>query len=129
MNQPENIEIVGKRAFYRPVATTTFERAVELTGEAMRYARSQGCVEMLANLTGLTGFPSPSTIDRYSMAVKWAESAGSALRVAMVVRHEVMDPQKVGVLMAQNRGVNGDIFLTEIEALRWLDAFHGTSSR
>ena len=129
MNQPENIEIVGKRAFFRPVATITFERAVELTGEAMRYARSQGCVEMLANLTGLTGFPSPSTIDRYSMAVKWAESAGSALRVAMVVRHEVMDPQKVGVLMAQNRGVNGDIFLTEIEALRWLDAFHRTSSR
>jgi hypothetical protein len=124
MNEPENIEIVGKRAIYRPVATTTFERAVELTGEAMVYARSQGCTDMLANLTGFTGFPSPSTINRYAMALKWAECAGSSLRVAMVVRHEVMDPQKIGVLMAQNRGVNGDIFLSEVEALRWLDAFH-----
>jgi hypothetical protein len=128
MNQPENIEIVGKRAYYRPVATTTFEKAMELAGEAMRYACSQGCVEMLANLTGLTGFPSPSTIGRYAMAQKWAESAGSSLRVAMVVRHEVWDPQKIGVLMAQNRGVNGEVFLTEIEALRWLDAFR-TASR
>jgi hypothetical protein len=123
MNKPENLEIVGRRAVYRPVATTTFERAVDLTGDAMRHARAQGCVDMLANLTGFTGFPSPSTVARYSMALKWAECAGSTLRVAMVVRTEVMDPQKIGVLMAQNRGVNGDIFTSEAEALRWLDAF------
>jgi hypothetical protein len=123
MNKPEHLEIIGRRAIYRPVASTTFERAVDLTGEAMQYARAQGCVDMLANLTGFTGFPNPTTVGRYSMALKWAECAGSTLRVAMVVRTEVMDPQKIGVLMAQNRGVNGDIFLTEVEALRWLDAF------
>ena len=128
MNTIENLEFVGKRAFYRPFATLTFERAVELASEAMRQARAQGCVDMLANLVGFTGFPSPSTIGRYSMALKWAESAGSSLRVAMVVRPEVMDPQKIGVLMAQNRGVNGDIFLTEIEALRWLDAFQSNTA-
>ena len=123
MEKLVNFEIVGKRAIYRPVASTTFERAVDLTAAAMLRAREQGCVDMLANLCGFTGFPSPTTIGRYSMALRWAESAGSQLRVAMVVRHEVMDPQKIGVLMAQNRGVNGDIFLTEVEALRWLDAF------
>lgn len=129
MNESGNIEIVGRRAFYRPVANTTFERAVELTGDAMRRAREQGCADMLANLTGFTGFPSPSTINRYAMALKWAESAGATLRVAMVVRPEVMDPDKIGVLMAQNRGVSGDIFLSEVEALRWLDHFHTASSR
>jgi hypothetical protein len=94
-----------------------------MTAEAIRYAREQGCVDMLANLTGLTGFPSPSTVGRYAMALKWVESAGTALRVAMVVRPEVMDPQKIGVVMAQNRGVSGDIFLSEVEAVRYLDAF------
>jgi hypothetical protein len=123
MNNQDNFEIIGKRAIYRPSASITFERAVDLTAAAMRRAREMGCVDMLANLCGFTGFPSPDTIGRYSMALKWAESAGTQLRVAMVVRHEVMDPQKIGVLMAQNRGVNGDIFLTEVEALRWLDSF------
>ncbi len=123
MAKPLEFEVIGKRAIYRPVASTTFERAVDLTAAAMRQAREQGCVDMLANLCGFTGFPSPDTIGRYSMALKWAENAGTQLRVAMVVRHEVMDPQKIGVLMAQNRGVNGDIFLTEVEALRWLDSF------
>ena len=33
------------------------------------------------------------------------------------------DPQKIGTLMAQNRGVSGDIFLSEVEAVRWLDSF------
>jgi hypothetical protein len=123
MNKPDNFEIIGKRAIYRPSASTTFEGALELTATAMRRAREMGCVDMLANLCGLSGFPSPDTIGRYSMALKWAEAAGTQLRVAMVVRNEVMDPQKIGVLMAQNRGVTGDIFLTEMEALRWLDSF------
>lgn len=127
MNKPDNFEVVGRRAFYRPSASITFEDAVELTAAAMRHARERGCVDMLANLCGFTGFVSPGTVGRYAMALRWAESAGSQLRVAMVVRQEVMDPQKIGVLMAQNRGVIGDIFLNEVEALRWLDAFHHPS--
>ncbi len=35
---------------------------------------------------------------------------------------EIIDPQKIGVLMAQNRGVNGDVFTNETDALAWLDA-------
>lgn len=123
MDKQDRLEITGRRAIYRPVATTTFERAVELTAAAMRDAREAGCVDMLANLCGFTGFPSPDTIGRYSMALKWAESAGTQLRVALVVRAEVWDPQKIGTLMAQNRGVRGDIFLSEVEAVRWLDSF------
>jgi hypothetical protein len=43
----------------------------------------------------------------------------------MVVRPDLMDPQKIGALMAQNRGVSGDFFLSEQEAIRWLDRHHG----
>jgi hypothetical protein len=125
MNKPDHFDVAGKRAIYRPVAKLGFEEAVELTAAAMRYARSVGCTEMLANLCGLTGFPSPGTVDRYAMALKWVESAGQELRVAMVVRPDLMDPQKIGALMAQNRGVSGDFFLSEQEAIRWLDRHHG----
>jgi len=118
----ESFEQLGTRGFYRPVAVVTFEEAVEMVAQAMRHARERGLSDLLVNTHGLTGFPVPSTFARYSLAVKWAESAGGALRVALVSRAEIIDPQKIGVLMAQNRGVNGDVFTNETDALAWLDA-------
>jgi len=122
VNAPEYFEQLGSRGFYRPIGVVTFERAVDMVAMSMRVARERGLADLLVNTHGLTGFPTPSTFARYSLAVKWAESAGSALRVALVTRPEIIDPQKIGVLMAQNRGVNGDVFTNETEALAWLDA-------
>jgi hypothetical protein len=59
---------------------------------------------------------------RYAMATKWAENTGSTLRVALVARPEVVDPQKIGVLMMQNRGGSGEVFTNETDALAWLDS-------
>jgi isopropylmalate/homocitrate/citramalate synthase len=122
MTAPDFFETIGSRGFYRPVAQVTFEQAIEMVAAAMRYAREHGLVDLLANTNDLTGFSQPSTFARYSLAVKWAEAAGGALRVALVTRAEIIDPQKIGVLMAQNRGVNGDVFTNETDALAWLDA-------
>jgi len=122
MPAPPYFELSGTRGFYRPIAVVSFEQATDMVAEAMRHARELGLVDLLANTHGLTGFVPPSTFARYSLAVKWAESAGSALRVALVARPEIIDRQKIGVLMAQNRGVNGDVFTHETEALAWLDA-------
>ena len=94
----------------------------------MRFARSLGLTDLLVNTSGLTGFPPPSIFARHALAVKWAEAAGSGLHVAMVARAEVIDPQKIGVLMAQNRGVSGDVFTTEVAAIAWLDARSGGST-
>jgi hypothetical protein len=58
---------------------------------------------------------------RYELAVRWAQSAGT-LRVALVVPEALMDPKKFAMLMAHNRGVNGDVFTSEAEALKWLNA-------
>jgi hypothetical protein len=100
----------------------SFEQAIDLVAQAMKHARDLGLEELMVNTRGLSGFGSPSTFARYSLAVKWAEAAGGVLRVAVVTRAELIDPQKIGVLMAQNRGANGDVFATEAEALAWLDA-------
>ena len=124
MQKLPHFEINGKRAFYRPVGKVSFEQAVEMVAEAMKSARAAGCVDMLANVCGLSGFAPPTTVSRYVMAQRWAENSGTQLRVAMVVRAEHMDPQKIGVIMAQNRGVSGDVFLNEVSALAWLDLRH-----
>ena len=56
MNTLANFEQVGKRGFYRPISTVTFERAVDMVAEAMRLARSLGLSDLLVNTTGFMGF-------------------------------------------------------------------------
>jgi hypothetical protein len=124
MSRLANFEVVGKRAFYRPSGKLAFEQAVEMVAEAMKQARELGLRSLLVNANGIAGLSAPTVIARHSMAVRWAESAGSQLHVALVARPELLDPEKIGVLMVQNRGVSGDVFTNETLALAWLDARH-----
>ena len=121
-------EHVAKRGFFRPVAVVTFPQAVSMCAEAMRYARSINLTELLVNTNGLTGFAPPDVFARYEMVGQWVPSAGAVLKVAMVARPELMDPQKIGVVMAQNRGIAAEVFTNEPAAIAWLDAHPGAGS-
>ena len=129
MRTMKEFEQVGSRGFYRPNAKVTFEQAVDMVAEAMTLARELGLADLLVNTTGFTGFPPPSVFARYAMATKWVQSAGATLRTAVVARPELIDPQKIGALMVQNRGAIGDVFSSEPEALLWLDARLGPGQR
>ena len=122
MQTLEHFEHVGSRGIYRPVGVVTFEEAVDLLVLGMQHARSLGLTELLMNAHGLSGFSSPSTFGRYSMAVRGAESGGGVLRLAIVVHAGIIDPQKIGVVMAQNRGLDTDVFSNEPDAIKWLDS-------
>jgi len=128
MNTLKHFEQVGRRGFFRPVGMMTFEQAVQTVAEGMRHARSLELVDLLVNTSGLSGFPTPDVFARYSLASNWAESAGASMRVALVARPEIIDPEKIGVLMAQNRGVSGDVFTNEAAAIAWLDLGIGTAA-
>jgi hypothetical protein len=129
MRAMKDFEQVGTRGFYRPIAHVSFEQAIAMVAEAMRKARELGLADLLVNTTGLTGFTPPSVFARYGMATEWAQAASSALRVALVARPELIDPQKIGVLMVQNRGGAGDVFDNEADALAWLDSRLGPGQR
>jgi hypothetical protein len=128
MNMLKHFEQAGRRGFFRPVGEMSFEQAIQVVAEAMRHARSLELADLLVNTSGLSGFPTPDVFARYSLASKWAESAGAGLRVALVARAEIIDPQKIGVLMAQNRGVSGDVFTSEAAAIAWLDLGIGAAA-
>jgi hypothetical protein len=117
----ESFEQAGSRGFYRPVAQVTFEQAVDLVERAIAHARKLGLADVLVNTTRLTGFAPPSVFARYAMATRWVGAAGASLRVAIVTRAELIDPQKIGVLIVQNRGGSGDVFTNEADALAWLE--------
>ena len=122
MKVMDHFEHVGTRGFYRPVAQVSFEQAVDMVADAISTARELGLSDLMVKTIGLTGFAVPSVFARYAMATKWAQSSGATLRVAMVARPELIDSQKIGVLMAQNRGATADVFTNEPEALDWLNA-------
>jgi len=121
LNPPEFVERIGPRAFYRPVFDATFHDALRLCVGAVNWAREQGCVDMLVNVRGISGLEAITPFMKYEVAVGWAQAAGG-MRVALVVHDHIMNPEKLALLMAHNRGVNGDAFTTEADALRWLDA-------
>jgi hypothetical protein len=117
-----DFEVVGTRGFFRPHGEITFEQGIELLVQSIRHARALGLLDLVMNTLGLTGFQHPGVFDRYALTTQCAQSAGAALRLVFVARPELIDFQKIGVLIAQNRGTIADIFASETEALAWLDS-------
>ena len=124
MKQPTklsgSIEVVGDCAYFRPAGKLTLDDAVELVDQTIVYVRDQRIPKLLFNAKALVGFRSPSLPERYFTARRWAATSQSLVQVAMVIRAEIIDPQKFGVMVARNSGMNADVFSQEPEALAWL---------
>ena len=112
-------EKIGEITICRFEGKVTLDQMVERVLEAIVEARGQGVRKLMLVTAGLTGFPRPSVADRYHFITKWAEAAGG-MRVAMVTVPERIDPQRFGVVVAENLGVTSNVFVTEEEALDWL---------
>jgi hypothetical protein len=118
---PDHFDVVAGRGFFRPIGCVSLKDAAELITAAIAYARANGIRELMVNASSLTGVSSPSLGERYFMAQKWAHAADGAVRVAIVVRPDMIDPQKFGVTVAVNRRLTLDVFESEVAAVAWLD--------
>jgi hypothetical protein len=125
LDELDGFDLEGGRGLYRPVGSVSFTEAVALVRAALAAARRNQVRDLLVNTTALTGFPSPHTFQRFLAAVEWAAEASGSVLLAMVARAEMIDPEKFGVTVAANRGLESNIFTTEGEACAWLDARHG----
>ena len=114
------IEVVKDCAFYRPTGNVTLNEAVDLVDQTVVFARDRRIPKLFVNASKLTGFPSPSLPERYFLARKWAASSRGKVQLSLVVRAEMIDPEKFGMIVACNAGMNADVFSEESEALAWL---------
>ena len=121
IEMPDRFTMVGRRAVFRPEGSVSFDRAVEWVSAAISAAREKGARDLLVNTVALTGFSSPDTFARFFAAVEWARRARGQLRMAIIARAELIDPEKFGVIVAGNRGLTIDVFTAEAEAVVWLD--------
>ncbi|HXJ61537.1 MAG TPA: hypothetical protein VNU68_33255 [Verrucomicrobiae bacterium] len=120
MKAPEHFEVMEGYSCYRLSGHGSLAEAASKVIEVITFTREQGIRNLLIDTTGWTGHASPDTLERYQFAQAFAVAARSAVRVAMVVRPEMMDPDKFEVTVATNRGLVGNVFDSEKEALAWL---------
>ena len=121
----EHFETSGEYGYFRPVGQVTLQEAIELVTRAITLARERSIRRLFVNAAGLTGFPSPTLPERYFAAREWAGAAPPDLRFSLVVRAEMIDPEKFGAMVARNAGLDANVFADEAEALSWL----GSDSR
>ena len=119
-HSPEGFQVLTTHACYRPVKQVTLLEAVDLVSLAIRFARENKIKTLLADITELTGFESPTTTERYLFGERFAVEAMGMVKVAMVARPEVIHPRRFGVLVARNRGLLSEVFNSEADAIAWL---------
>jgi hypothetical protein len=123
-----DFEIVERRGYLRPPSFLSVEHAADLVDAALAFARARGLREVVADVTALAGFPSPTVVDRFWIVSRWAETAGNRVRLAVVACPEHIDPARFGVTVARNRGLEGNVFVAEAEAVGWLDSLPNVAS-
>jgi hypothetical protein len=120
LSAPENLSLENNYAEFRLTGQFTLKKTVDLVDEAISYCKANDIGRLLVNLTQVTGFPSPTTTQRFHFATKWASAAAGRVTVAMVAPIELIDTEHIGVTIGMNRGLQSEVFTDETEALTWL---------
>jgi hypothetical protein len=120
MKTPEQFETMEDHSCYRLFGNGPLEEAATKVIEVITFAREQGIRNLLIDTTHWTGHPNPTTMERFDWAEAFAKAALTKVKVAMVVRPELMDPEKFEVTVGRNRGLFGNVFDSEKDALEWL---------
>jgi len=100
--------------FLGPFSVQEFQRQADAAAKA---CREQGTGRLLVDTTCFD--LSPTTVERYELAC-YAVKISAGLNVALVVAPAFIDPNKFGIVVAQNRGLVVEAFTERGKALEWL---------
>jgi hypothetical protein len=129
MDAPHAFEMVDGIACLRIAGSYRFQAATALVTSALAQAFMQRHDRLLVVATDVVGFDSPDIPARHQMMRHWAAAAQAWVRLALVVRGELIDPEKFGVMAARNFGFITDVFEGEREALDWLHTLEPMAGR
>src|SRR6476469_5273542 len=93
---------------------------MELILHAVAFAREHKVRRLLIDTTDLQGFESLTVTNQLNNSERLVREAGATMKIAVVERPEMIDPQRFGAVVAANRGLHGYIFTSEAEAQAWL---------
>ena len=107
-------------AAYRAEGEMCFEDAIGLAGRVIAYCRERGIERVLLDGRRLSGFGPLDATDRFRLSEEMARAARATVKVAIVVRPELLSLDLFGVMVARNRGLFTNSFASEVEAVAWL---------
>ncbi len=107
-------------ASFRPTGSMPLQEAVGLISGAITYARENAIRRLFVDARWLDGFDSPTAFERYRLVRQFALDAQGQVKLALLLRPDIIDGQRFGVMVAQNRGFDGNAFVSEARALEWL---------
>jgi hypothetical protein len=104
----------------------TFESdaMLEVWEKAFQFAAAEGRKAVLVDMRDLTGGP-PTTIDRYDQGARVADlqrGCGAGIAIACLGHEPMIDPDRLGEIVARNRGAFGRAFTDFDEAVDWIEA-------
>jgi hypothetical protein len=129
MDGPHAFEMVDGIACLRIAGSYNFTTAIALVTSALAQAFMQRHDRLLVVATDVVGFDSPDIPARHQMIRHWAAAAQAWVRLAIVVRAELIDPEKFAVIAGRNFGFVSDVFEAEHEALDWLRTLEPMAGR
>ena len=115
---------IGEVAVLRVGADLGLPECVQQVKDAILQARHAGVAALLVDVTAV-GFGPPSIAERHGLVSEWAMAGRSAVRVALVVRPEFIDPQQFGAAVARSRGLDFKVFSDDGQALAWVTDSRG----
>jgi hypothetical protein len=121
MTQTHRFEMFGDIAIFRVHGDVPFAAAMQSVTTAITSAQQQRIGKLMIVTLELSTMKPPSIATRHLLAREWAIAAGASMRVAIVAKVEMIDPQKLGVIVARNFGATANAFTTEQDAIAWLD--------
>jgi len=98
--------------------TDSIDRIKEQITEILKACIDRKSRKVFVDFTALGG--SWSLVDRYELGTAGARFAPHVSRVAVLAKPEMIDPEKFGVRVAQNRGLRIELFDDREKAVRWL---------
>jgi hypothetical protein len=100
-------------------ADISFIQAVELIKNAVTHCRQHNHTRLLIDSTAMQ-IEIPTTAERFVFVTEVAKVSQAYVRIVVVARSEIIDPNRFGNTVAANRNLSANIFATEVEALAWL---------
>ena len=110
----------GSRGTFRLSGPSQNAATVDALVACVKQAADAGLRRVLVDGTGVEGLHAPETFARYQLGEAVAAVSGAGMWCAVVVRPELIDPDRFGVLVARNRGAYCNVFGSLAEAEAWL---------
>jgi hypothetical protein len=114
------IDIGADYARFAPRGEVTLVEAVDAVTDAIAFCRTRSIRRLLIDTRGLSGFSSPTLVDRFLMVQDWADVGKGAVNVVLIADATHIHPRKFGVMAAADAGLTAEVFASEREAVEWL---------